>query len=158
MELALRASKSSQIACPGAQLQLMTLRTCFVFALHSDSQMATLEEVDVGGGMTLEECSKYVHLTRACDALLQKASDLISRFDSASTNNRRRVFMVNSTAQGGGVAEMLPRMIQLFRGVGLESKWLVIAPTAGARDVTIRQTGGKREPYIRAQRFPCFQC
>jgi trehalose synthase len=36
------------------------------------------------------------------------------------------VEMVNSTAVGGGVAELLTRMIPLMRGVGLESHWRVM--------------------------------
>jgi trehalose synthase len=36
------------------------------------------------------------------------------------------VEMVNSTAVGGGVAEMLTRLIPLMRGVGLEGRWQVL--------------------------------
>ncbi len=38
----------------------------------------------------------------------------------------RTLWMVNSTAQGGGVAEMLPKMITLLEELGLETRWLVI--------------------------------
>jgi len=34
--------------------------------------------------------------------------------------------MVNSTASGGGVAEMLPRMIYTFRDFNINVKWWVI--------------------------------
>ena len=36
------------------------------------------------------------------------------------------VAMVNSTAQGGGVAEMLARLLPLLRGVGVEGHWQVL--------------------------------
>lgn len=38
----------------------------------------------------------------------------------------RRVWMVNSTARGGGVAEMLPRMVALLRELGIETEWAVV--------------------------------
>jgi trehalose synthase len=38
----------------------------------------------------------------------------------------RRVQMVNSTAVGGGVAEILNRMVPLFNEMGIETKWDVI--------------------------------
>ena len=39
----------------------------------------------------------------------------------------RTVWNVNSTAAGGGVAEMLPSLIGYARGLGLDARWLVIA-------------------------------
>jgi trehalose synthase len=38
----------------------------------------------------------------------------------------RRLWMVSSTAQGGGVAEILPKEIRLLRDSGLEVEWLVM--------------------------------
>lgn len=38
----------------------------------------------------------------------------------------KRVVMVNSTRVGGGVAEILNRMVPLFKGLGLEVRWEVI--------------------------------
>lgn len=38
----------------------------------------------------------------------------------------RTVWMVNSTAQGGGVAEMLPKMVELLRELGVDTRWAVI--------------------------------
>ncbi len=37
-----------------------------------------------------------------------------------------RVVMVNSTAQGGGVAEMLPALLSLMRELGIDAHWLVM--------------------------------
>ena len=39
---------------------------------------------------------------------------------------RRRIVNVNSTANGGGVAEMLATLLGYVRGIGLEADWLVI--------------------------------
>lgn len=38
----------------------------------------------------------------------------------------RVVFSVNSTAHGGGVAEMLPTLLGYVRGAGVDARWLVI--------------------------------
>ncbi len=40
----------------------------------------------------------------------------------------RRIVNINSTAAGGGVAEMLASLVGYVRGVGLDAEWLVIAP------------------------------
>ena len=41
----------------------------------------------------------------------------------------RRVWNVNSTASGGGVAEMLQSIVPYARGAGVDSRWLVIGGT-----------------------------
>jgi trehalose synthase len=41
----------------------------------------------------------------------------------------RVIWNVNSTAQGGGVAEMLPSLLAYVRGAGVDSRWLVISGT-----------------------------
>jgi trehalose synthase len=38
----------------------------------------------------------------------------------------RKVWMINSTAQGGGVAEMLPKMVSLLRELGVDIEWAVL--------------------------------
>jgi trehalose synthase len=38
----------------------------------------------------------------------------------------RTVWMVNSTAHGGGVAEMMPRLVGMLRDVGVRTEWLVM--------------------------------
>jgi trehalose synthase len=54
-------------------------------------------------------------------ALLQTAADVRNRLGD------HRIVNVNSTATGGGVAEMLATLIGYVRGVGIEAEWLVIA-------------------------------
>jgi len=46
------------------------------------------------------------------------------------------VQMVNSTAVGGGVAEMLSRILPLMRELGLEARWEVIEGGADFCEVT----------------------
>ena len=54
------------------------------------------------------------------EALLEAASALRALIGS------RRILNINSTANGGGVAEMLATLLGYGRGLGLESNWLVI--------------------------------
>jgi trehalose synthase len=43
---------------------------------------------------------------------------------------RRAIVSVNSTATGGGVAEMLPRLLGYERGAGLDARWFAIGAAA----------------------------
>jgi trehalose synthase len=58
-------------------------------------------------------------------------SDRMEQFESAANEVRtalagRPVFNVNSTAVGGGVAEMLQTLLAYARGAGVDARWLVI--------------------------------
>ncbi|HET9677972.1 MAG TPA: hypothetical protein VFP21_10770, partial [Solirubrobacterales bacterium] len=50
----------------------------------------------------------------------------------------RRIWHVNSTAQGGGVAEMLRALLPYVRGAGVDTRWVVLPETDGFFDVTKR--------------------
>jgi trehalose synthase len=50
----------------------------------------------------------------------------------------RTVFNVNSTASGGGVAEMLQTLLAYGRGVGIDTRWLVIEGNPPFFEVTKR--------------------
>jgi len=50
----------------------------------------------------------------------------------------RRVFNVNSTAAGGGVAEMLQTLLAYARGVGIDARWFVIGGNPAFFDITKR--------------------
>ena len=50
----------------------------------------------------------------------------------------RRVWNVNSTARGGGVAEMLTTLLAYAQGVGVDARWLVIGGDAPFFEVTKR--------------------
>lgn len=54
------------------------------------------------------------------DALLSSADGVCALLDGAT------VFCLNSTAEGGGVAEMLRALLPYERGVGINARWLVI--------------------------------
>src|SRR5512133_2702058 len=50
----------------------------------------------------------------------------------------RTFWNVNSTAHGGGVAEMLRSLIGYVRGVGLDGRWVTIGGTPEFFDITKR--------------------
>ena len=50
----------------------------------------------------------------------------------------RRVINVNSTASGGGVAELLQTLLAYVRGVGVDARWVVIEGDSAFFDVTKR--------------------
>src|SRR3982074_1768239 len=50
----------------------------------------------------------------------------------------RTVWNVNSTARGGGVAEMLQSLLGYVRGVGIDARWVVIGGTPSFFRVTKR--------------------
>ena len=53
-------------------------------------------------------------------------SDLRSEAAQALPKVRGRIWMVNSTATGGGVAEMLPGLVTLLRELGFKVSWAVM--------------------------------
>ena len=59
------------------------------------------------------------------------SSEGLAQFEQAISRGRdlldaRTFWNVNSTAQGGGVAEMLRPLIGYVRGAGLDARWVVI--------------------------------
>lgn len=71
----------------------------------------------------------------------------MARFDSVAAATReqfgsRAVISINSTAVGGGVAEMLQTLLAYVRGVGIDARWLVIEGDAAFFDITKRVHNG----------------
>jgi trehalose synthase len=56
---------------------------------------------------------------------IKKLHNRMEEPDISAIKNRK-IWMINSTATGGGVAEMLPRIIYTMRSYGLNVEWLVI--------------------------------
>jgi trehalose synthase len=86
------------------------------------------------------------------------------RFENTAKNARglladRRVININSTASGGGVAELLQTLLAYVRGVGIDARWMVIDGDARFFQITKRihnhlygsaGDGGKLGPLERA--------
>ena len=79
-----------------------------------------MELVEIPDGPSLEEYGASMHLTQAVAELRATASQLAPRLAG------RTLWMVNSTARGGGVAEMLPRLVGVLNELGVSTKWAVI--------------------------------
>jgi trehalose synthase len=80
-----------------------------------------MQLVELRKTISLDDYASFAHLTRAVQELRAEAAMLVQRLKG------RSVLMVNSTAQGGGVAEMLPMKILLLRELGVNAKWAVIS-------------------------------
>jgi trehalose synthase len=80
--------------------------------------MARLVEPDVR--LSLDDYAAFGQLAPAVEALRKAAKTFAPLFDG------RTVWHVNSTAQGGGVAELLPPQIKLMRDLGVDVRWLVM--------------------------------
>lgn len=79
-----------------------------------------IQIVDVPQGTSLNEYEAHASLSRAVQDLRIEARHLASRLAG------RRLWMVNSTPQGGGVAEMLPKVVSILRELGVDTEWAVI--------------------------------
>lgn len=79
-----------------------------------------IEHIQVNQRMSLSDYSALSHLTGTVHNLLTEAKHLVPNLKG------RTVWMVNSTAKGGGVAEMLPMVVTLLRDLGVQTEWLVM--------------------------------
>ena len=79
-----------------------------------------LQTVDSEKGWTLGNYAADSHLAAAVRTLQVEASIVVPQLRD------RTIWMVNSTAHGGGVAEMLPRMAALLEELGVRVKWVVM--------------------------------
>jgi trehalose synthase len=69
--------------------------------------------------------------------------DYVRQAEAVAARAARRLagrvwWNINSTARGGGVAEMLPPLLAYARGAGIDVRWLVIAGTPAFFQVTKR--------------------
>lgn len=81
-----------------------------------------IEKIEVAEANKLSDYSAYANLANSVYELKNEASVLMPFFKD------RTIYMLNSTAKGGGVAEMLPRYINIFRELGVNIEWLVMHP------------------------------
>lgn len=79
-----------------------------------------VETVEIRKSLGLADYSEIVHLSEAVRSLRSVAATLLPRLRG------RRVWMLNSSSSGGGVAEMLPQVVALMRELGVPTEWVVI--------------------------------
>jgi trehalose synthase len=70
--------------------------------------------------LSLDDYATLGQLAPSVEGLRAAAKAFVPRLDG------RTVWHVNSTAQGGGVAELLPPQIKLMRDLGIDARWLVM--------------------------------
>lgn len=81
-----------------------------------------VEAIPTKESVKLSDYESFAYLTSAVHELRKEAEVLVPQLKG------KKVYMVNSTAAGGGVAEMMPRMISIFRELGVDIEWLVMSP------------------------------
>ncbi|MGH7447481.1 MAG: glycosyltransferase, partial [Longimicrobiales bacterium] len=69
---------------------------------------------------TLAHHAQHAHLAPLVEALRDEAAPL------ARALRGRTLWMINSTASGGGVSEMLPGIVSHLRDLGIQTEWAVI--------------------------------
>ncbi len=79
-----------------------------------------IERVEIPPLPSLDDYAHVAQLTHTVQELRSEASVLAPKLQG------RRVWMVNSTAKGGGVAEMLPRLVSMLGEVGVDARWIVM--------------------------------
>src|SRR5262249_10037051 len=70
----------------------------------------------------LADYAAVAHLSGSVAELRAHASALAPQLAG------RTVWMVNSTARGGGVAEMMPREVSMLRELGVDTRWAAVDP------------------------------
>jgi trehalose synthase len=83
---------------------------------------ARVRPVELTAGPSLEDHGLVEGQARLIAPFIAAGRELADRLGTS------RVWMINSTASGGGVAEMLPHTIGMLREVGLDVRWLVLEP------------------------------
>lgn len=77
----------------------------------------TIAPVEPNGHYTLDEYASMAHLSGPVAELRREALNL------QRVVGHRRVIMLNSTARGGGVAEMMPRLVSILCEAGVPTEW-----------------------------------
>jgi trehalose synthase len=79
-----------------------------------------LQRVQIAQTYTVDDFAAVAHLAPAVAELNLEARGIVPKLAG------RTVWMVSSTAKGGGVAEMLPTVVSLLRGLGVQTEWVVL--------------------------------
>src|SRR5690606_20431790 len=91
---------------------------CARHGLRGEGKMA--QRIEIEPLTTLSQHAQHANLAPSVKALRDEAATL------ARGLHGRTLWMINSTARGGGVSEMLPGLITHLRDLGIRAEWLVI--------------------------------
>lgn len=84
------------------------------------SNLEFMQIIKLRKTITLDDYAAFASLHRAVEELRSEATILVPRLGG------RNVWMLNSAARGGGVAEMLPTVVSLLRELGVKAHWAVM--------------------------------
>jgi trehalose synthase len=79
-----------------------------------------IEVVKIDEHTRLDDDAGFVHLAQGVRDLRSEAELCVPKLTG------RKVWMLNSTAVGGGVAEMMPRLVSILRDIGIPTDWAVM--------------------------------
>ncbi|MEN8799976.1 MAG: glycosyltransferase [Flavobacteriaceae bacterium] len=79
-----------------------------------------MQKITIKKGATLEDYKAYSNLSGLIDEFMDTVTPYAEALKGCT------IWMVNSTATGGGVAEMLPSQMRIARALGISIEWLVI--------------------------------
>jgi trehalose synthase len=79
-----------------------------------------LNLVKLTAKITLDDYAAVAYLAEAVHRLREEAHVWVPQFKV------RSILMVNSTAKGGGVAEMMPRLVLILNELGITTRWAVM--------------------------------
>ena len=91
-----------------------------VYRVTDIAPRSPLRRVPVTHPAALDDYSAVAHLAGSVAELKLEVQGVASHLSG------RTVWMVSSTARGGGVAEILPPIVSLLRDLGVRAEWLVI--------------------------------
>lgn len=86
-----------------------------------------MRKINVKDGYLLEDYTCYAPLLATIDAFRNETALLRKNLTD------KTIWMINSTERGGGVAEMLPRMVSIMRQIDLNVAWWVMETKAVRR-------------------------
>jgi trehalose synthase len=78
-----------------------------------------IERIQVKEGIQLKDYELYTSLILPIKEMMAEAAEVAPRLKN------KKVWMINSTARGGGVAEMMPRMVSILNQLSVSTEWLV---------------------------------
>lgn len=85
-----------------------------------------MQKIAISEGAKLKDYEAYGSLNHLVHQFLEQTKTSIQSLKGST------IWMINSTATGGGVAEMLPSQIRIMRSLGVNIEWLVIEASDNA--------------------------
>ena len=79
-----------------------------------------MQKINVKPGAKIDDYKAYGSLNSSVLDFIEKANQPIASLNGST------IWMINSTAIGGGVAEMLPSQMRILRELGVSIEWLVL--------------------------------